>query len=680
MMKKITRLALTLALLIAGVGSMNATKVFATYGTPASEGAWDAATSTYTWTKSYSNLMTIFTFPNGELADYRSIHLTTSDYTNVYRIVFMNGGETLATIAFYSAGQKDLVLSERDETKDLDLSKVTHISFGGNSASGSIVLSKAYLQKPFELKIDNAGKAVVSITDLTASGCLSLNEETGELTSTLGEDGAPGWGRLAINLPDSGIDLTNITGFSVQQTGTVLFNNFEIGGKGFWSNVMGRSDLGNYITDSAVGDPTAVNTWRWNVGSAGTQTIQSVTLQFSVLTASDPHLTPLTAAQFNDSYCEYHIGESMGQGSTIFGNGSVLADKYADLSGYDELRITGTPGQAVRLLFNWGTTQNEVIQTLDAEGYTAIDLMSLPAQQLNAFKFQWDGKTATITSMQLYKASVPTAYSYVMSGSGEMTPSVLAALADATATSIDATGVTKATELTTANPNCLIIADAGIIANTQNVIVDGVCANLVLTDQKPFCAPEAFTATNATLEKTVSSAEYATMVLPFDVATLPTGVEAYDIESVAGSVLTTNEVTAIAANKPVLLKNAGTYSFTAASAAIAATPAEPQQNGLLYGVYSTTDVPTTNGYVLQNQSGEVSFYKSVEGMKTDAFRAYLATTASTRLKLDLNGETTGIAATKLQKSATEVYNLKGQRVAQPLKGLYIVDGKKVMVK
>jgi hypothetical protein len=45
-------------------------------------------------------------------------------------------------------------------------------------------------------------------------------------------------------------------------------------------------------------------------------------------------------------------------------------------------------------------------------------------------------------------------------------------------------------------------------------------------------------------------------------------------------------------------------------------------------------------------------------------------------------ETTGISSMQNSQSTMhhEVYNLNGQRVAQPAKGLYIVDGRKVIVK
>lgn len=230
-----------------------------------------------------------------------------------------------------------------------------------------------------------------------------------------------------------------------------------------------------------------------------------------------------------------------------------------------------------------------------------------------------------------------------------------------------------------ANANALFSANAGVLANAQNVIVNGTCANLVLTDEKPFKAPAAFTATSAKLTKTVSGADYATLVLPF-AAAVPTGAEAYNVTGVTGEVLTTSKADAIAANKPVLLKGAGTYNFTASGAAVAATADGAQQNGLLYGVYATTDVPTANGYVLQQQGGDVNFYKAVAGTKVNAFRAYLAAAAGRRLVLDLDGAATGIATARQAAGEGAVYNLSGQRVAQPVKGLYVVNGKKVIVK
>lgn len=131
---------------------MSAKKVDAVWGIPADNGAWDSENNVYSWTLNYSNLTTVFETPDGALTKYTVLHLTTSELVGEpYRVCFMNGGSVVAQINFYSAGQKDLVLAERPETKDKDLSTVTHIAFGGLSASGSVKVTNMYLEGPDEL-------------------------------------------------------------------------------------------------------------------------------------------------------------------------------------------------------------------------------------------------------------------------------------------------------------------------------------------------------------------------------------------------------------------------------------------------------------------------------------------------------------------------------------------------
>jgi hypothetical protein len=65
----------------------------------------------------------------------------------------MNGGEKLGEVVYGSSGTKDITFSEHENTKDVDLSQVTHIAFGGsaNPAEGnsySCVLTNVYLEGP----------------------------------------------------------------------------------------------------------------------------------------------------------------------------------------------------------------------------------------------------------------------------------------------------------------------------------------------------------------------------------------------------------------------------------------------------------------------------------------------------------------------------------------------------
>lgn len=143
------KLLLSLAALIMVCVGVNAKTKNAVFGTPAGQGAWDATNEVYSWTASYSNLVTIFDCNTDNLTNYTSLHLTTSNLVDgPYRVCFMNGSTAVATIAFYSAGQKDLVFAERSETKDIDLSQITHISFGGASGEGSVKVQNVYLEGP----------------------------------------------------------------------------------------------------------------------------------------------------------------------------------------------------------------------------------------------------------------------------------------------------------------------------------------------------------------------------------------------------------------------------------------------------------------------------------------------------------------------------------------------------
>ena len=339
----------------------------------------------------------------------------------------------------------------------------------------------------------------------------------------------------------------------------------------------------------------------------------------------------------------------------------------------------------LRLFYNWsGTDGDKPIEIITdfptSDGTYVFDIDAFKKSKgisffhLNGIKSK-DSQNVSISSITVDE------YDNVIKGSG--IDKTKAYLLNPYITSIDATGITAATSLPTANPNCLIVANAGKVTNDNNVIVDGTCANLELVDGKPFKAPAPFTATAAKFTKTVSDAGYATMMIPFG-ADLPTGVEAFNLTAVNGETITSSSVDAITANKPVMIKaDAGDYEFTATSAEIAATEEGVVTNGLLNGGYATmTAAAGANNYVLQKNGNDVNFYLVTGTAATvKPFRAYLMASGGEARALNLDlGETTGIATVKKADVTTAVYSLSGQRVAAPQKGLYIVNGKKVIVK
>ena len=118
----------------------------------------------------------------------------------------------------------------------------------------------------------------------------------------------------------------------------------------------------------------------------------------------------------NDNpFREYQVGTEVGAGGTIYGNGSVLAKLYADLTEYDHMIIevaSGTP----RLLFDRSEdTSSDFIEinstespyvTVDENGNWIIDLAAIKAERgyvhLNVMKATWGGP-ATVTAIKLGK-------------------------------------------------------------------------------------------------------------------------------------------------------------------------------------------------------------------------------------------------------------------------------------
>ena len=181
----------------------------------------------------------------------------------------------------------------------------------------------------------------------------------------------------------------------------------------------------------------------------------------------------------------------------------------------------------------------------------------------------------------------------------------------------------------------------------------------------------------------VSDAGAATLILPFD-ATIPAGVEVYTLNYTTGAsaAQATKVETTLPANTPVLvIADEGDYDFTGASIW---QKAATMSSDALTGVYQKTIVPT-GSYILTKKNDKVGFRKADGSTNTvEANRAYLTATGASAPMLSINfgGGTTGIAdvRSQMEEGRGEYYNLNGQRVAQPNKGLYIINGKKMVVK
>ncbi|MCR4922337.1 MAG: LamG domain-containing protein [Bacteroidaceae bacterium] len=173
----------------------------------------------------------------------------------------------------------------------------------------------------------------------------------------------------------------------------------------------------------------------------------------------------------------------------------------------------------------------------------------------------------------------------------------------------------------------------------------------------------------------IGNAGYATFFSPANVA-LPEGVEAYTGKVENNSV----KLTAVEGNVPakvgVILKGAaGVYELKPVENA-----GNSDSSNELKGILQAVEATGTQ-YVLAEKDGVVGFFKAEAGTQIAEYKAYLEIPEPT-VKVYTFGNATGIESLAPAFSASEgtVYNLSGRRVEKTQKGLYIVNGRKVVVK
>lgn len=178
--------------------------------------------------------------------------------------------------------------------------------------------------------------------------------------------------------------------------------------------------------------------------------------------------------------------------------------------------------------------------------------------------------------------------------------------------------------------------------------------------------------------------QYGTLIVPFDFdAELPEGVEAYSVETANGNVLNLNTEGSIKANTPYIVY--AEEGSTAELAGLGAAYTDTEYTaGLLTGVYAEKTVPTGK-YVLQNQDETgIGFYKvESKDIKVKANHAYLTAAKSSDVKGFFFGSDDATAVKGVEvagEKAGVIYNLAGQRVEKAVKGIYIINGKKMLVK
>lgn len=231
--------------------------------------------------------------------------------------------------------------------------------------------------------------------------------------------------------------------------------------------------------------------------------------------------------------------------------------------------------------------------------------------------------------------------------------------------------------------------------------------NFLVLDETSTVAPVAATGVNVKVKRTINANEWSTICLPFAMseaqvkAAFGNDVELKNFSSwssetnIDDEIISINvgftSVSAIEANHPYVIKVSTAISeFTVDGVDIDPADAEVvvgkgKTKGTFYGNYvAGTEVPEENLFISGNK-----FYYSTGSTTIKAFRGYFELKdvldsyydeAPSRVVFDF-GDVTGIQKVSAQgKNDGIYYDLSGRRVEKPSKGVFIVNGKKVIIK
>jgi predicted phosphodiesterase len=154
------------------------------------------------------------------------------------------------------------------------------------------------------------------------------------------------------------------------------------------------------------------------------------------------------------------------------------------------------------------------------------------------------------------------------------------------------------------------------------------------------------------------------------------GVKGYVVSSIADGYVNLQEVMEIPAEEGFILHGTGGAAYTLHATA---TSLEPETN-LLKGTLASITAPE-NCYVLSSKNDITGFYPVKNGLVLPAHKAYLeiAGGSSARI-LIFDDNMTGIERPTADKPDADIYTLQGVRTNQLVKGVYIKNGKKLIIR
>ncbi len=674
-MRKITKLLLTAALLIAGVSGVEAEKTNASF-VVATGCSWDAGTNTLSFTDVNGWQILLTGLPSGDISAYTKFHATLSamsDNIENIRLRIKDTSDNYADVNLV-VGENNVDLKALAEANpSCDFTSIADITiWSPTSAIGtvnaenaaSVVITNAYMFNPTTTiaAVTGFGDEITSLDGITDGTRFVIGDGANVLYFSGSQDAK---GDAVAQVPyDSYFyyTLTNIEGLDLDEDGNAdtdiyAINIFNEEGTAFpapWGlgNNVNFTNWGSIFSGSAQADKAA---------GYGTDT------------------------------------KYQGIWKVAYSDGNGFTFKNCSLNKY--MKVNGSQDEVCYLkLYNSLVIDKKVIVDYDKQDNAAND-------EIFALSKMADGAWTFETPVDLSD------WDYIM-----ITTSNTAADESHEITITDVYGVTVSGEAYSGgsagtggnmwldrwnNQNAIRISldylriNKGMdISKIKELKINGTIsvANAYLTDYNNTKVNGGYAGGDAVREYT-ETGKYGTICLPY-VASYA-GCEVYSIESKSASGINLTKVTGLLeAGKPYIFKatdengrdNAGAVrNANFFRADVGADVAESVANNGLIGTFSeiAVDKKETN-FVL---SGNKLYFVDSD-VKLAANRAYVdltqvPTESSVRGDAFISfNEATGIQVAEMAETqnGNAVYDLSGRKVVRPAHGLYIVNGKKVVIK
>ena len=221
--------------------------------------------------------------------------------------------------------------------------------------------------------------------------------------------------------------------------------------------------------------------------------------------------------------------------------------------------------------------------------------------------------------------------------------------------------------------------------NTKNVVIGGVCEDLLLDDSKNFEIPSDFTAVKVAQKREYTADKNSTVYLPYALDETQASALGtfYEPTAIASSTVTMTSVPKTEANVPYMLKAKGTKVSAEMVEVKKPTGALAGTEQRFVGTYSGTTLSHTDTKQYYCFTTDGTFiHVETDDVHVKPFRAYIALNSALgrSLDIDFGDGTTGIKNLKVGVQDNVYYDLQGRRVLYPKKGIYILNGKKAIIK